>query len=283
MEDVIRKWFDDYLLRIAEKIKSGQELTNSEILIVLSYITGATQGGLKKEIRKTKEELIASDEKLRNELTGYIDKTRKELLENDDKLKKELIEYIDKTKKELLESDDKVKKELIDYVDKTKAELLTNDERIKNELISYVNKVKEELLANDEKIKNELLTSNEKVKHELITRIEAYRSDQGLIAEELYINSFKGSLKDSGEKIVNIYRHYETSAGEVDALVETEKRVYVVEVKLKAEEKDVDELLNKVKEVEKEFQGKEIVPVLTGAKIGKNVRGYAKGMGVKVF
>ena len=82
---------------------------------------------------------------------------------------------------------------------------------------------------------------------------------------------------------MGFYRTYDTPLGEVDAIIETEKAVYVVEVKLKAETRDVDDLLARTNEVAKEFRGKEVVPVLASSRAGKVVRGYAKGMNVRVW
>ncbi|QIW24001.1 hypothetical protein EWF20_07445 [Sulfolobus sp. S-194] len=320
MEDEIAKWFNESILRIVEKLKSGQELTSTESYIALTYIYAQSfekkltelERNLRDEIRKTREELLVNDDKVKKELIEYVDKTKKEiieyvdrvksellnnderikkeLLENDERIKKELIEYVDKTRKELLENDERIKKELLENQEKTKKELLENDERIKKELIEYVDKTRKELLENDERIKKELLISDENIKKELEVKIEevrsevsAVRSDLGVLTESFFVTNFLSSIKEAGEKIANVYRQYETSAGEVDALVETDKAVYIIEVKFKAEIKDVDALLTKAKEVEKEYQGKRIIPVLTGPKISKAVRGYAKGLNIMIF
>ncbi|WP_390530258.1 hypothetical protein [Sulfurisphaera ohwakuensis] len=298
MEDEIAKWFSESILKIVEKLKSGQELTNTEIYIALTYIYSQSfekkieelERSLRDEIRKTREELLTND-----------DKIKKELLENDDKIKREIIEYVDKSKKELLENDERVKKEIIEYVngvkkellendERIKKELLENDERIKKEIIEYVDKSKKELLENDERIKKELLENDERVKSELEAKIDevkgevaALRSDLGVLTESFFVSNFLGSIKEGGERVVSVYRHYETSVGEVDALVETDRAVYVIEVKFRAEIKDVDDLLTKVKDVEKEYQGKRIIPVLAGPKISKAVRGYAKGLNVIIY
>ncbi|MEM1627565.1 MAG: hypothetical protein QXV69_09965 [Sulfolobaceae archaeon] len=283
MEGEIVKWFNESILKITEKLKSGQELTTTEAYIALAYIYTQSldrrltelERNLRDEIRKTREELLANDDKMKKELIEYVDKT-----------KKEIIEYVDKTKKELLENDERIKKELIEYINSVKKELLDNDEKLKKELLENDERIKKELLASDESIRQEL----EKTRKELEAKIEevrgevmAVRSDLGLLAEAFFITNFTNSIKESGEKLVSVYKQYETPAGEVDAIVETDKAVYVIEVKFRAEVKDVDALLDKVKEVEKEYKGKKIIPVLTGPKISKAVRGYARGLNVMVF
>ncbi|BCU68797.1 endonuclease NucS domain-containing protein [Stygiolobus caldivivus] len=243
MEDEIAKWFRESVLRIVEKLKSGQELTNTEAYIALTYFylqsferkVEELERGLRDEIRKTREELLANDEKI-----------KRELLENDERVKREIIEYMDKTKKELLENDEKIKRELLE-----------NDKVIKGELEAKIDEVKGE--------------------------VAAIRSDLGILNESFFISNFLGSIKEGGERVTSVYKHYETPVGEVDAVVETDKAVYVIEVKFKAEIRDVDDLLTKVKEVEKDYQGKKVVPVLAGPKINKAVRGYAKGLNVMIY
>jgi hypothetical protein len=208
----------------------------------------------------------------------HVEKVKQELLANDERIKQELLAHIDKVKQELLANDERIKQEL-----------LANDEKIKQELLMHVEKVKQELLANDERIKQELKDEIQRVKTDLENKIkevdrkvEATRSDLGLVAEEVYVKNFVDYLQSNGEKVISVYRHYETSLGEIDAVIETSAKVYAVEVKLRAEVSDVDDLLSKAK-VLKEELGKEVYPVLTGSKINKTVRGYAKGFGVLVI
>ena len=307
----LQKWYSDFMSRIVGKIRGGQELSQTEISAVLTEISNERLAefrdyverrfnSLGAKIDKLREELLANDERVKRELIDYVDKTRKDLMEhvnkvredllaNDEKIKKDLIEYVNKTRNDLIEYVDKTRKDLIDYVDKTKRDIL-----------DYVNKVREELLANDERIAKELGSRIDKLENRvsnLETRVsnlevrverlekglEATRNDLGILAEDLYLDRLLDYLERAGEKVVDVTYGYETPLGEVDAVIETEKAVYVVEVKLKAETKDVDDILDKSKAVSRDFPGRNIVPVLTGGKIGKVVRGYAKGVSVKVF
>ncbi|MEJ2771659.1 MULTISPECIES: hypothetical protein [unclassified Stygiolobus] len=268
MSEEVKKWFDDFINNIVQKIRAGKELNALETQVITNYASnqvlyeylerrlGDLERNLRDEIRKTREELLVNDEKV---------------------------------KQELLANDEKIKQELLAHVEKVKQELLANDEKIKQELLAYVEKVKQELLANDEKVKQELKDEIQRVKTDLETKIkevdrkvEATRSDLGLVAEEVYVKNFVDYLQSNGEKVISVYRHYETSLGEIDAVIETSAKVYAVEIKLRAEVSDVDDLLNKTK-VLKEELGREVYPVLTGSKINKTVRGYAKGSGVLVI
>lgn len=246
MSEEVKKWFDDFINNIVQKIRAGKELNALETQVITNYASNLV-------------------------LYEYLERRLGELERN-------LRDEIRKTREELLGNDEKIKHEL-----------LANDERIKQELLTHVEKVKQELLANDERIKQELKDEIQGVKTDLENKIkevdrkvEATRSDLGLVAEEVYVKNFVDYLQSNGERVISIYRHYETSLGEIDAVIETSAKVYAVEVKLRAEVSDVDELLSKAK-VLKEELGREVYPVLTGSKINKTVRGYAKGFGVLVI
>lgn len=279
MSEEVKKWFDDFINNIVQKIRAGKELNALETQVITNYASnqvlyeylerrlGELERNLRDEIRKTREELLVNDEKV-----------KQELLASDERIKQELMTHVEKVKQDLLANDERIKQEL-----------LANDEKIKQELLAHVDKVKQELLANDEKVKQELKDEIQGVKTDLENKIkevdrkvEATRSDLGLVAEEVYVKNFVDYLQSNGEKVISVYRHYETSLGEIDAVIETSAKVYAVEVKLRAEASDVDDLLSKAK-VLKEELGREVFPVLTGSKINKTVRGYAKGLGILVI
>jgi len=290
MSEEVKKWFDDFINNIVQKIRAGKELNALETQVITNYASnqvlyeylerrlGELERNLRDEIRKTREDLLVNDEKVKQELLASDERIKQELLANDERIKQELMTHVEKVKQDLLASDERIKQEL-----------LANDEKIKQELLAHVDKVKQELLANDEKVKQELKDEIQGVKTDLENKIkevdrkvEATRSDLGLVAEEVYVKNFVDYLQSDGEKVISVYRHYETSLGEIDAVIETSAKVYAVEVKLRAEASDVDDLLSKAK-VLKEELGREVYPVLTGSKINKTVRGYAKGLGILVI
>jgi len=279
MSEEVKKWFDDFINNIVQKIRAGKELNALETQVITNYASnqvlyeylerrlGELERNLRDEIRKTREELLANDEKVKQELLAHVDKVKQELLANDEKIKQELMNHVEKVKQELLANDERMKQEL-----------LANDEKIRQELLAHVEKVKQELKDEIQRVKTDLET---KIK-EVDRKVEATRSDLGLVAEEVYVKNFVDYLQSNGEKVISVYRHYETSLGEIDAVIETSAKVYAVEIKLRAEVSDVDDLLNKTKALKEEL-GREVYPVLTGSRINKTVRGYAKGLGILVI
>jgi hypothetical protein len=279
MSEEVKKWFDDFINNIVQKIRAGKELNALETQVITNYASnqvlyeylerrlGELERNLRDEIRKTREELLVNDEKVKQELLAHVDKVKQELLANDEKIKQELMNHVEKVKQELLANDERIKQEL-----------LANDEKIRQELLAHVEKVKQELKDEIQRVKTDLET---KIK-EVDRKVDATRSDLGLVAEEVYVKNFVDYLQSNGEKVISVYRHYETSLGEIDAVIETSAKVYAVEIKLRAEVSDVDDLLNKTKALKEEL-GREVYPVLTGSKINKTVRGYAKGLGILVI
>jgi hypothetical protein len=86
----------------------------------------------------------------------------------------------------------------------------------------------------------------------------------------------------SSEKIVSIKRSALVNNVEIDLLVETDKSVYVVEVKVKPRQRDVDELVKKAEEVQKVFR-KLVKLVLAGARVGREVVAYARSRNANVY
>lgn len=246
MSEEVKKWFDDFINNIVQKIRAGKELNALETQVITNYASNQV-------------------------LYEYLERRLGELERN-------LRDEIRKTREELLANDEKVKQELLAHVEKVKQELLANDEKIRQELLAHVEKVKQELKDEIQRVKTDLET---KIK-EVDRKVDATRSDLGLVAEEVYVKNFVDYLQSNGEKVISVYRHYETSLGEIDAVIETSAKVYAVEIKLRAEVSDVDDLLNKTKALKEEL-GREVYPVLTGSRINKTVRGYAKGLGILVI
>ncbi len=234
MGEELEKWYKDFLERVIEKIRKGQELTNSETQIVANYMANT---------------------QLRDHVVYLVNK----LTELNANLERRLMDR-------LVE----VERNLRDEIRKTREELLANDEKIRQELLKRIEGLEVRISASDMKIQ------------EVDSKVEATRSDLGLVAEEVYISNFINRLVRENQAILNIYRKYETEHGEVDAIVETNEKIYVLEVKMRAEPKDVDVLLLKTKAILQERQDKGVIPVLTGSKINRIVRNYAKGLNVMI-
>ena len=95
-------------------------------------------------------------------------------------------------------------------------------------------------------------------------------------------DDLKEELKARGEAVIRRARNAKVDNVDIDLLVETDSRVYVVEVKIRPRVEDVGALLAKA-DVVKSALGKEVVPILTGAWIGDEVEKYARGKGVLVY
>ena len=88
--------------------------------------------------------------------------------------------------------------------------------------------------------------------------------------------------RESGEKIIVRRRNVRINGAEIDMLIETDKTVYIIEVKTKPRQRHVDELLNKIELVQKAFT-KPVKPILAGVYIGDEVEAYAKSKHVDVI
>jgi chromosome segregation ATPase len=96
-------------------------------------------------------------------------------------------------------------------------------------------------------------------------------------------DELREELRGRGERITSRRRNFRIDESEIDLLVETDKRVYVVEVKVKPRHDDVGALTAKVDLARRMFPGKEVVGILAGAMIGGEIEKYAEEKGIKVY
>lgn len=89
-------------------------------------------------------------------------------------------------------------------------------------------------------------------------------------------------LRASGEAVLRRVRSADFDGVEVDLLIETDKRVFVVEVEVRPRIDDVGALLAKAEVVGRKLD-KQSVPVLAGTYVGREVELYAKNKGVLVL
>jgi hypothetical protein len=85
-----------------------------------------------------------------------------------------------------------------------------------------------------------------------------------------------------GEVVLARRRNARVDGLDVDLLVETDRAVYVVEVKTKPGKRDVDAVARKA-EAARGAYGKPAVAILAGVRIGDDIEKYAKGKGVLVY
>jgi len=106
----------------------------------------------------------------------------------------------------------------------------------------------------------------------------------GAIAEAQFSRyvweELREEIRGRGEAVLRRERNVELDG--VDLLVETDRHVYVVEVKTRPKIADVGALLAKC-DVAQQKLGKPAIPVLTGVMIGREVETYARGKGVTIM
>jgi len=112
-------------------------------------------------------------------------------------------------------------------------------------------------------------------------RIETYL---GAIAEAQFSRyvweELREEIRGRGETVLRRERNVDLDG--VDLLVETDRHVYVVEVKTRPKITDVGALLAKC-DVAQQKLGKPAIPILTGVMIGREVETYARGKGVRIM
>ncbi|AET32204.1 hypothetical protein [Pyrobaculum ferrireducens] len=89
-------------------------------------------------------------------------------------------------------------------------------------------------------------------------------------------------VRARGDVVLSRRRNARVDGLDVDLLVETDRAVYVVEVKTKPGRRDVDAVARKA-EAARGAYGKPAVAILAGVRIGDDVEKYAKGKGVLVY
>ncbi len=89
-------------------------------------------------------------------------------------------------------------------------------------------------------------------------------------------------LSESG-RVVRKERNARIEDTEVDFLIETLRKVYVVDIRVKPKIDDISKLLVKADILSNKYIGKLIIPVLAGTVIEDNVKDYAKSRGVRVY
>ncbi|MGC9130892.1 MAG: hypothetical protein ACP5H5_04830 [Pyrobaculum sp.] len=92
----------------------------------------------------------------------------------------------------------------------------------------------------------------------------------------------RAEVEARGERVLSRRRNARVDGLDIDLLVETDKAVYVVEVKVRPRRRDVDALAKKAEAAAKAL-GKPAAAILAGARIGDDVEKHAKGKGVQIY
>jgi len=148
-----------------------------------------------------------------------------------------------------------------------------------NKRFEDINRRFEEVNKHFEVIENVLLDHGRR-----LNRIEL---ELGALNEVLYCRVLWEDLGEEisrkGEKIELRRRNVRIDDEDIDLLIITDKSVYVVEVKVKPKHEDVGRILAKSDVVAKHYKDKEIIPVLAGTMIGKEIEEYAQQKNVKIY
>jgi len=144
-----------------------------------------------------------------------------------------------------------------------------------NKLREDFNKLYEKFLEHDKR----LLEHGRR-----LSRIEL---ELGALNESFYCKALWDDLREeiqrAGERVVLKKRNALVGEEEIDLLIVTDKRVYVVEVKVKPKHEDVGRLVAKADVVRKHYPDREVVAILTGAMIGREIEEYAREKNILVY
>jgi len=92
----------------------------------------------------------------------------------------------------------------------------------------------------------------------------------------------KEEIRFKGEEVITRLRSVIVDGFEVNMIVETNKNVYVIEVKVKPTVDDLRDLMKKVEVVRRRYE-KQVIPILAGTLIGEDIKVLAKSEGVEVY
>ena len=242
----------------------------------------------KAKIREIVLELIRTDEEFRLTIAGAIG------LQNILEELKRIHEDIRKLWLKSLEHDKRfevIERKLLEY-DKRFEEMNKRFEAIEKKLLEHDKRfesIERKLLEHDkrfEAIERKLLEHDKRF-DEINRRISRLELGLAALTESFYSKSILEDLRARasarGEKIIGWERNARVDESDIDLLIETDKSVYVVEVKVKPKHEDVGGLLAKLDVVKKKYPGKNVVGVLAGAMIGREVKEYALRKNILVY
>ncbi|NPA22901.1 MAG: hypothetical protein GXO23_01195, partial [Crenarchaeota archaeon] len=285
------------ILEILNELKRLREDLNkiAEILLEHDSKLSRIENELKeqaKNIEEMRKILIEHDQRLR-EHDERLDRIEKKLSENDKRLEKieeKLKEHdgrLDRIERKLSDHDERLKrieeklKEHDERFNRIEKKLSEHDERFR--------RIEEKLSEHDERLSRieRKLEEHDKRFDKIEKRLGRVELELGALAESFYtkalLDDLKENIRERGEKILMKRRNYRIDNKEVDLLLETDRSVYVIEVKIKPKIEDIGRLLSKVELVSKRFAGKKIIPILVGALVGEDVEEQAKLKGIEVY
>ncbi|MDK6029234.1 hypothetical protein QPL79_07640 [Ignisphaera sp. 4213-co] len=89
-------------------------------------------------------------------------------------------------------------------------------------------------------------------------------------------------IRFRGEEILNRYRNLAIDGEEIDLVIETNRSVYVAEIKIKPSVEDVKDLINKTEIVGRKF-GKSVTSIMADVYIGDEVINFARSRSALIY
>ena len=223
-------------------------------------------------IKKNILKLLREDEEFRLAVAGLVG--LREIVEELRELRRKSIEHdkrFEAIEKKLLEHDKRF--------EAIERKLLEHDEKFRR-VIEEIKAIKEDI----KRIWEEIRSIREEIKT-LSVRVSRVEDSLGALSESTYAKFFLDTVlyeaASRGER-VEWRRNAVLDDEDIDLLIVTTKSVYVVEVTIRPKHHDVGALVAKADIVARHYRDKDVIPVLTGTRIGREVAEYASSKGVIV-
>ncbi|MBP1357162.1 MAG: hypothetical protein JZD40_01550, partial [Sulfolobus sp.] len=110
-------------------------------------------------------------------------------------------------------------------------------------------------------------------------RLGSVEINLGFLTESYAIDFFTRYLN---EKIISITRHYKLDNKEIDAMIETENKYFLVEVKSRVSPQDVAQMYSLASKFLKEAK-KEVRPTILGVRVKNEAMEVGKKLGIDVI
>ncbi len=242
----------------------------------------------KAKIREIVLELIKTDEEFRLTIAGAIGlqnilEELRRIHEDIRRLWLKSLEH-DKRFEEINKRFEAIERKLLEH-DKRFEEINKRFEAIERKLLEH-DKRFEEINKRFEAIEKKLLEHDKKF-DELNRRVSRIELELGALAESFYSRALLEDIREEararGEKILSWKRNARVDESDIDLLIESDRSIYVVEVKVKPKHEDVGVLLAKADVVKEKYPDKNVVAILAGAMIGREVEEYARRKNILVY
>ncbi len=240
-------------------------------------------------------ELLERDEEFRYAIAGKLGLL--EILKRLDRIEEELkklwlksLEH-DKRFEEINKRFEAIERKLLEH-DKRFKEINKRFEAIERKLLEHDKRfeaIERKLLEHDkrfEAIERKLLEHDKKF-DELNIRVSRIELELGALNEAFYCKALWEDLREeiklNNEKVILRERNARINEEDIDYLIVTDKKVYVVEVKTKPKHQDIGNLIVKADLASKHYPDKQVIPILAGSMIGREIEEYAKEKKIRVY